>query len=99
MDDAQDQDDSIFVDHVVHDPVIADAQSMKGVSHTADGLDRLATDTPGLGDVRRELQQTQPDPRSRFGIKLLEDLGRRRRQPDVVGGQTRVSSATARPPA
>ena len=44
MDDAEDQDDVVVRDDVVYDSVVADAQSVEGVTRSLDRLDGLAPD-------------------------------------------------------
>lgn len=53
MHDAEHEDDAVFVNHVVHHAVIADAESVERVAYSLDGLDRLAGDATRLGRVAR----------------------------------------------
>ena len=50
MDDSENQDDTIVVKHVVHDPVVPDTKPVERVRGTSDGLDAFATDPAGLRD-------------------------------------------------
>ncbi len=55
MDDAQDQYDAIGVEHVVHDAVVTNPQSMEGVGGPVQRLDGLSFDPVWLGHVTRQL--------------------------------------------
>ena len=97
MDDAEDQHDSVLVDDVVHDPVVADPQTMERVPGPPDGLDGLSSDALGLRRIRRELLQGLPDPLLEVGRELLVDPDRGRRQLGEVRAQARSSRLVERP--
>jgi hypothetical protein len=61
VDDPQDQDHVLILDDVVHDPMIADPQPVKGVPRPLDRLDRLPADATGTGDIDRQLLQRLAD--------------------------------------
>lgn len=87
----------VCVDDVVHHAVVADAQPVEGVVDAVDGLDGLACDTPGTGDVTRESPECSADALAVSIAELLELAGRRPRELDLVGGQSSSSSLTVRP--
>ena len=97
IDDAEHQDNVVSVDDVVHHAVVADAQPVEGVVGPADGLDGLARDTSGAGDVMRKSLEGASDAITISVTELLELPGRRLREPDVVGGQSMSSRPTVRP--
>jgi hypothetical protein len=91
VDDAEDQHDPVLVDNVVHDPVVADPQTMERVLGSLDGLDGLAPDALGFRRIRRELAQGLSDALPDLGRQLLERPDGCRRQLDEVGAQERSS--------
>jgi hypothetical protein len=52
VDDPEDEDHTIFVDDVVHDAVIAHAESVEGVACPADRLHCLSLPRPGVAAER-----------------------------------------------
>jgi hypothetical protein len=94
--DAEYQDDAIGLDDVVHHPVVAGAQPVKGVVGPADGLDGLAGDASRAGDVVCESFEGLTDAIAVGASKLLELPYRRPRELDLVRGQSRSSSRTVR---
>ena len=97
MDDAEDKDDAILVDDVVHDPVVAQSQAVERVAHALDRLDRLAADASGLRCIDGELLEGPSDPFLEIGRQLLEGPNRTGRQLDVVGAQSSPLSLVERP--
>jgi hypothetical protein len=97
VDDAEHGDDTVVVDHVVHDAKVADPESMKRISSAPDGLDPLATDATGVTDIDRQPLQRFPDTRPRVGRELFEGSSRPRRQPDIVCRQGRSPRPTVSP--
>jgi hypothetical protein len=95
--DPEDEDDLVLIDDVVHDAMIADSQSVEGVARSLDGLDGLATESPGRGDIECELDQCVADPRSRLGREVLERPAGRGREFDLVGAQSRSPKLIDRP--
>jgi hypothetical protein len=61
VDDAEDEEDAIVVDEVVHDAVVADAEPVEAVCLSADRLDLLAADAAGFGCGGGELFETGAD--------------------------------------
>jgi hypothetical protein len=49
VDDAEHEEDAVFVDEVVHDAVVADAEPVEGVCLSADGFHPLAADAADSG--------------------------------------------------
>lgn len=96
IDDAEYQDHVVCFDDVVHHAVLAASQPVEGVVGAADGLDRLAGDASGAGDVMRESLECSADAITVSVTELLELPGRRARDLDSVGGQSRSSSLTVR---
>ena len=97
MDDAQDQDHSVLLDHVVDHAVVAHTESVERVAHAADGLHRLAADPPLLGCGTRLLLQCPSEAVAGLEWQLFERSCRRRREPDIVGAQTSSWKLTVRP--
>jgi hypothetical protein len=97
MHDAEDQHDLLFVEDVVHDPVVTHTQSVERVADTVDGLDGLAADAAGFRGIGGELLEGRPDPLLEVRGELLERTNSRRRQLDVVRCQSRSSRLVDRP--
>ena len=97
MHDAENQDPSVLVDHVVHHAMVADAKSVERVARATDGFDRIAADATLPACATRQLLQGLPEPVAGLDWQFLERLRRRRREPDAVGGQTRSLRFTVRP--
>lgn len=62
VDDAQDQQNPIFRDDVVHDPMIAHAESMERVSRALQGLGLLPPHAPREADLGREFLEGSLQP-------------------------------------
>jgi hypothetical protein len=62
VDDAEDEEDTVVGDEVVHDAVVADAQAVEGVGLSADRLYLLAADAAGAGSCGGELLEAGTDP-------------------------------------
>jgi hypothetical protein len=99
MHDAQHQDHAVFVDRVVHDAIVADAEPMEGIARSLDRLDRLAASPTRLGGVTSELLERFLDPRPQLRRQLLERPDGRRRQLDAVRGQTSSFRVVVQPSA
>jgi hypothetical protein len=95
--DAEYQHDAVPVDHVVHDPMVADPQPVERVACSLDRLDRLAPDPAAFRRIGGELLQGLPDPPLEVGRELLEGANGCRRQLDAVGAQSRSSRLVERP--
>lgn len=96
---AEHQDHAVFVDGVVHDTIVADAESVEGIAHPVDRLDRLAANSTRLGGVTSQLLERFLDPRAELRRQLLERSDGRRRQLDAVRGQTSSFRVVVRPSA
>jgi hypothetical protein len=72
MHDAEHQDYAVFVDGVVHDTIAADAESVEGIAHSLDRLDRLAANSTRLRGVTSQLLERFLDSRAELRRKVLE---------------------------
>lgn len=99
MRDAEHEDHAVFVDGVVHDTIVADAESVEGIAHSVDRLDRRAADSTRLGGVTSQLLERFLDPRAELRRQLLERSDGRRCQLDAVRGQTSSFGVVVRPSA
>ena len=97
MHDAEDQDHRIFVDDVVHDPVVPDPKSVERVADTADGLDGLAADASLVRSVTRQPLERVPNPCPDLVRQFPESSDRRWRQLDAVGDQPKPCRLVVRP--
>lgn len=97
MHDAEHEDHSVLVDHVVHHAVIAYAESVERVAHAADGLDRLAADPTLLARVIPQLLQSLPEPPLDLRRELPERASGRWSEFDREGGQPRSLRLVVRP--
>ena len=97
MHDAEHEDDPILLDHVVHDPMVADAKAMERVAGALDRLDRLASDSPRFAGAHGEFGQCFGDPRAIFGLEFAERFRSGRGDLDSVCRQASSSSLTVRP--
>lgn len=98
MDDAEHEEDSVFVDEVVHDAVVADAESVEGVCLSADRLHFLAADAVGSGCGGGELLEAGADALAQRGWQLLVGAFGGGREAYLVGlDQAMSSSAFERP--
>jgi hypothetical protein len=95
--DAEDQDHLIFVDDVVHDPVVPDPKSVERVADTADGLDGLAADASLVRSVTRQPLERVPNPCPDLVRQFPESSDRRWRQLDAVGDQPKPFRLVVRP--
>jgi hypothetical protein len=89
--DAEDEQDSVVADEVVHDPVVADAESVEGVSVAADRLHLLAADAAGSGCGLGELFEAGADPLPQRRGQLLEVALSGGREADLVGAAQAMS--------
>lgn len=71
MDDAEDEEDAVVGDEVVHDPVVADAEAVEGVGLAADRLHFLAADAAGSGCCFGEVFEASADPLPKRRRQLL----------------------------
>lgn len=88
--DAKHQDHAVGINHVIHHAVVAHPEPMERVACATNGFDSLAADTTLL-------VQSAPEPVAGLERQLPECSGRRRREPDLIGGQTRSLRPTVRP--
>jgi len=99
MDDPEDEHDPILGQDVVHDSVVADAESMKRVIGTVDRLDRLALQASATGDVPGQGLERFPQPSPNLGRELLVGPGRRGPKRDSKRGQASSDRSTVLPSA
>ena len=99
MDDPEDEHDPILGQDVVHDSVVADAESMKRVVGTVDRLDRLALEASATGNVPGQGLERFPQPSPNLGRELLVGPGRRRPKRDSKRGQVSSDRSTVLPSA
>ena len=97
MHDAQDEDDAVLLDDVVHDAVVADPKPVEGIPGAVHGLHGLAFDAADLRRTAGELLERPGDPSTNLGFGLAEGLRRRGAELDAVGVQVRSDRATVRP--
>ncbi len=97
MHDAEDQNDAVFVDHVVHDPVVTNLEAMERIRDTLDRFHLLATDTPAGRRLLRKPFERLAKPGAEVIGQLPEGPGSRRRQLDLIGRQRRSFSRVERP--
>ncbi len=74
MDDAKHEQHPLVVDHVVHNAIVADPESMEGVSHAANCLDRLAWYALWACDIAGQAMERLLDSLLNIGRQLLERL-------------------------
>ncbi len=97
MDDPQRKDHPILLDHVVHDPVVAHAESVERVSRSLDRLHRLPPYPTLFRDVTVQLLERSPDPDLDVAGQLLEGANRGGGQLDLVGSQASSRRFVVRP--
>jgi len=97
MHDPEDENDAVFVDHVVRDAVVANPEAVERIRDTPDGLHLLATDTPAGRRLLREPFERLATPGANIIGQLPESPGSRRRQFDLKGRQRRSRSRVVRP--
>lgn len=96
MHDPEDENDAIFVDHVVHDSVVTDPEAVERIRDTSDGLHLLAADTLASRRLFREPFERLAKLEEGIGGQLPEGPGSRRRQLDLIGCQRRSRSRVVR---
>jgi hypothetical protein len=98
VDDAEHEEDAVFVDEVVHDAVVADAEPVEGVCLSADGFHPFAADAADPGCGGGELFEAGADALAHRGWQLLVGaFGGRREAYLVVLAQAMSSSGLERP--
>ena len=97
MHDAEHQDNSVLLEHVVHHAVVADTKPVERVAHTLDRLDGLPFDATVARDAGSKLLQSATDPGLDILGQLLEGACRRRGDLDAVRGQARSFRLVVRP--
>lgn len=95
--DAKHQDHAVGIDHVIHHTIVAHPETVERVACATNGLHSLAADATLLRCLTRQLVQSAPEPVAGLEWQLPECSGRRRREPDLIGGQTRSLRPTVRP--
>jgi hypothetical protein len=83
VDDPQNVEDAILDDHVVHDAVVADAQTMERVGSSLDRPHPFAAYAAGSGSGRCKLLEAALDPRAHWIGKLAIRARRRRREQNL----------------
>jgi len=84
VDDAENEEDVVVGDEVVHDAVLADAEAVEGVGVSADCLDFLAADAAGSGCRSGELFEAGADPLAERRWQFLVGAFGGGREPDLV---------------
>ena len=98
MDDAEDEQDVVVGDEVVHDPVVADAEAVERVRLSADRLHLFAADAAGFGCCGGELLKAAANSLPRWRWQLLERALAGRCELDLVrAAQARSRSDFERP--
>jgi len=97
MHDPDDENDAVFVDHVVHDAVVTNPEAVERIRDTSDGLHLLATDTLAGGRLLREPFERIAKPGAGIIGQLPEGPDSRRCQLDLIGRQRRSRSRVVRP--
>jgi phage FluMu protein gp41 len=97
MHDPEDENDAIFVDHVIHDSVLTNPEAVERIRDTPDGLHLLATDTLAGRRLLREPLERLAKPGAHIIGQLPEGPGSRRCQLDLIGRQRRSRSRVVRP--
>src|SRR5438874_1632434 len=98
VDDAEDEEDAILVDEVVHDAVVADAEPVEGVRLSSDRFHPLAADAAGSGCGGGELFEAGADALARRGWQFLVGAFGGGREAHLVGlAQPMSSSGLERP--
>jgi hypothetical protein len=72
VDDPENQYRPVLLDHVVHDPVLADPEAMERIGKALDRLHGLSPDPTGFRDIGGELLERPADPGSDLRWELLE---------------------------
>lgn len=94
MDDAEDQNDSISFEHVVHDAVVADAEAVEGVGGAMQRLHGLALDPAHASRVPRQLLERTDESRTNLRRELMERLRRGGAELDAIRVQVRSDRLT-----
>ena len=93
MDDAEHEEDTVFVEEVVHDAVVPDAEPVEGVCLSADGLHLLAADAAGSGCGGGELFEAGANALAHRGRQLLVGTFGDGREAYLVGLAQALSSS------
>ena len=88
MNDAENQDHAILLDHVIHDAVFAHPEAVERIARPLDRLNGLPADPPLPHRLDRQLLQRTADPFPESSRELLESADRRRRELDLVRRQS-----------
>ena len=93
MDDAEHEEDAVFIDDVVHDAVVADAESVEGICLSADRFHPVATDATGSGCGDGDLFEAGADPLAHRGWQLFVGAFGGRREAYLAGLAQAISSS------
>ena len=97
MHDAEHKNDPVLVDDVIHQAIVPNAESVKGVCEALDRLDRLTPDPARSGSLASKLLKGHANPRPDVERQPSELLRRGRRQLDPIRTQPRSRKLTVRP--
>ena len=97
MHDPEDENDAIFVDHVVHDSVVTNPEAVERIRDTPDGLHLLAPDTLAGRRLLREPFERFAQPGADIIGQLPEGLCGRWCKLDLISRQRRSRSRVVRP--
>lgn len=98
MDDTEHVEDAILGMHVVHDPVVADAEAVEHVGCSMDRPHAFSSDPPRCRRGSGESFEAAPNPRLNRIWQLAQSAGRRGREKDVVRvAQSSPRRGTERP--
>lgn len=91
MDDAEDEDDAVFGNEVVHDPVVADAEPVECVGVPADRPHLLAADATASRRRFGESLEAGADPLTQRRRELPESALGRGGKSNLVGAAQAIS--------
>ncbi len=89
MSDSEDEDDTVGVENVVHDTVVADPQRVERIVRAANRLYGLPLDPADLGCVTCKLLERPRDPSANLSIELPERIGSGGAELDAIRVQVR----------
>ena len=99
MDDPENEYRPVLLDHVVHDPVLADPEAMERIGKALDRLHGLSPDPTGSRGIGGQLVEGPEDPGSDLRWELLEGSSGDGRKLDLVRLQSSSFRLVVRPSA